>query len=210
MRRSMLMTAMGVLLAACPKSSDPSSAESMDLPTDTPTDDPSATGHEVDPTGDPTDTTTPMDPWLEVGWGVSEFNAFDGILPIVIGPQGLAMFSMPLRGAGFHNPPDPSFDNPDMPMLQAWVDVPGYELTPSGHFNEVLDYPALFYPSLDNPGVLEGPAVWLVLPDEVDEPAVLTGLPASLHAEMLDADGLLLTEDHELVIGEAPEPPPGP
>ncbi|MEM9463221.1 MAG: hypothetical protein AAGF11_54270 [Myxococcota bacterium] len=210
MRRSMLVTAMGVLLAACPQESTPSSGESgaelFDPTADTATDGPSAT----DPTVDPIDTTTPVDPWFEVGWGVSEFNAFEGILPIVIGPQGLAMFSMPLRGAGFYNPPDPSFDNPDMPMLQAWVDVPGYELTGSGHFNEVLDYPALFYPSLDSPGVLEGPAVWLVLPDEVEDPAVLTGLPASLHAQMVDANGVILTEEHDLVIGEAPEPPPGP
>jgi len=161
---------------------------------------------ETDP--DPT-TGGEVEPWLEAGWGISEFNPFEGTFPVVVGPQGLAMFSMPLRGAGFYSPPDPSFDNPDMPILQAWVDVPGYAITPDGHFNEVVDYPALFYPSLDEPGVLAGPAVWLVIPDQA-EPEEIAGLDAHLHVEMLDVEGVLLEIDHDLVIGEPPEAPPGP
>lgn len=200
----MLTAAMGGLLAACPAGSEPSSPGSMDASTTAAT----GSGDETAPPAESTSQSS-AEPWLEVGWGVSEFNEFEGTLPLVIGPQGLAMFSMPMRGAGFYNPPDPSFDNPDMPVLHAWVDVPGYALTPDGHFNEVLDYPALFYPSLDLPGALESPAVWLVIPDAV-EPAELTGQPALLHAEMIDADGVMLTQDHDLVIGEAPEPPPGP
>lgn len=150
-----------------------------------------------------------IEPWLEVGWGTTEFNAFEGELPVVVGPQGLHMFSMPLRGQGFYNPPDPSFDNPDMPILQAWVDVEGFAITDDGHFNEVVDYPALFYPALGNAAVLEGPAVWLVLPDSV-EPEQIEGLSAVLHAEMVDAFGLVLTDEHELVIGEVPPAPGGP
>ena len=136
------------------------------------------------------------------------FHAFEGALPVVVGPQGLSMFSMPMRGQGFYNPPDPGFDNPDMPILHAWVDVEGYELTADGHFNEVVDYPALFYPSLADPGVLEAPAVWLVLPDEVDAPTLM-GRSVIIHAEMVDADGLVLVDEHALVIGEVPPPSGG-
>lgn len=147
--------------------------------------------------------------WLEVGFGTAEFNAFEGLLPVVVGPQGLYMFSLPLRGRGFYNPPDPSFDNPDMPILQAWVEIDGYELTDQGRFNEVVDYPALFYPSGSEPGVLEGPAVWLVLPDGVD-PEEIVGLDARLHAELVDVDGLVLVDEHQLVVDEIPPPPDGP
>lgn len=208
MRRSTL--ALALLLAGCP-TSDP-------MPSGDGTGGPSSDGPEAtasDPSAESTDSPVAtsdsggVEPWLEVGWGVSEFNAFEDVLPIVIGPQGLAMFSLPLRGAGFYNPPDPGFDNPDMPMLEAWVDVPGYAVTPDGHLNEVTDYPALFYPSLDEPGVLEGPAVWLVIPDGVD-PEELAGLDAHLHVEMVDANGVLLEQDNDLVIGDAPQPPPGP
>ncbi|MEM7159062.1 MAG: hypothetical protein AAF799_39865 [Myxococcota bacterium] len=146
-----------------------------------------------------TETSDEAEPWFEVGWGTDDFNAFDGVLPVVTGPQGLSMFSMPIRGAGFYTPPMPSFDNPDMPMLQAWVDIEGLNDSPGGHFNEVNDYPALFYPSFDDPGTLEGPAVWLVLPDAV-EAEDIDGMPALLHAELLDADGLFFVEEYELVV----------
>ena len=207
----MVMLGIGALLTACPSEPAMPPVDTGESATsESATDESSDTANPTNPTqtGAATDTSE-VEPWLEVGWGVSEFNEFDGVLPTVVGPQGLAMFSIPLRGQGFYNPPSPSFDNPDMPMLQAWVDVPGYAITPGGHFNEVIDYPALFYPSLDEPGILEGPAVWLVIPDQV-EPDEIAGLDAHLHVEMVDANDVLLTQDHDLVIGDATEPPPGP
>src|SRR5690606_27790563 len=205
---AMPAVALGLLLPSmgCPADPVPTTASAST----TSSGDPSAgsTDPSGDPTGDPTSDSGEVEPWLEVGWGVSRFNAFEGTLPVVVGPQGLAMFSLPLRGAGFHLPPDPGFDEPDMPILQAWVDVEGYALTPDGHLNEVVDYPALFYPSFEDPSVLEGPAVWLVIPDGA-EPAGLLGLPAQRPVEMADADGLEPTADHDLVIGEVP-PTDGP
>ncbi|MCA9704810.1 MAG: hypothetical protein KDK70_03035 [Myxococcales bacterium] len=200
MRRAVLTAVLGLPMSACPGSERPTASAEGSTSAD-PTDSADTTAGS---------TTGGEAPWLEVGWGVSEFNAFEGVLPLVVGPQGLAMFSVPQRGAGFYSPPDPSFDNPDMPMLQAWVDVPGYALTPDGHLNEVTDFPALFYDadSPDEPGVLYGTAVWLILPDQL-EPAELAGLDAHLHVELLDAHGLQLTADHDLVIGEAPEGSPG-
>lgn len=148
-------------------------------------------------TGEPT-------AWIEAGWGLSEWNAFDGVLPVVVGPQGLAMFSVPLRGRGFHNPAVPGYDNPDIPILQAWVDAEGHAESPGGHLAEAVDQPALFYPSLEDPTLLEGTAVWLVIPDTV-APSTLVGVEAHLHVELVDADGLELTDDHVLSIGQEPD-----
>lgn len=205
MRRTTFVVALGLMVSACPADDVPS-APTTHAPPDTTT---APTTADTEPDPDSGSSDTAPEAWLELGWGVTEYNPLDGTLPIVVGPQGLAMFSLPPRGAGFHNPPDPGFDNPDMPILQAWLDVDRYANSPGGHLTEVVDYPALFYPSFDDPGVLEGPAVWLVIPDDV-EPEELVGLAAHLHAEMVDADGLELVVDHDLVIGDVPPEPPGP
>lgn len=212
MRRTLLLVALGGCAGACPADDAPARDDEASTST-------AATTHaDASTTDDPTEpspTTAATaesgepEPWLEVGWGLSEFNAFDGVLPVIVGPQGLSMFSLPLRGQGFHNPASPAFDDPDVPVLQAWVDVDGHMESPGGHLSEVVDYPALFYPTFDDPEVLEGVAVWLVIPDGVD-PMTLVGLPAHVHAEMIDKDGLLLSDDHDLVIGEVPPPPDGP
>jgi hypothetical protein len=208
MRRHLLAAVLGLGASACPSDDAPPSGGPTEAgsgetttPGDTTKGDPSP-GDAPGSTGEPA-------PWLEAGWGLSDFNAYDGVLPVLVGPQGLAMFSVPLRGQGFHNPPAPGFDNPEMPIVQAWVDVPRLAEGPSGHLTEVVDYPALFYPSFEEPGVLEGVAVWLVIPDAVD-PAALVGEPAELHVELVDAHGLRLHDDHALVIGEDPRGPGGP
>ncbi len=140
--------------------------------------------------------------WLEVGWGTTDFNAFEGTLPIVLGSQGSYMFSMPMRGGDFYIPPEPSFNNPEMPRLDAWVDVPGYT-EDDGHLLSLENYVVLFFPSLHEPSILVSPAVWLVLPDGVT-PEELAGLPAVLHASVHDAEGRHLEDEHELVIGDPP------
>lgn len=206
----MLVAGMGALLGCPVGAEDPPVADGSSSSSESVDD--GASGMVSGPpsssdTSSATDTGGPA-AWLEIGWGTDGFHAFEGALPVVVGPQGLSMFSMPMRGQGFYNPPDPGFDNPDMPILHAWVDVEGYELTADGHFNEVVDYPALFYPSLADPGVLEAPAVWLVLPDEVDAPTLM-GRSVIIHAEMVDADGLVLVDEHALVIGEVPPPSGG-
>lgn len=212
MRRTLLAAVLGLGASACPSDDAPPSEPSTGA-SDAGSGDAGTTTAGGDTERDPSsaDATETGEPaaWLEAGWGTSDFNAFDGTLPIIVGPQGLSMFSVPLRGQGFHNPPDPGFDNPEVPILQAWVDVAGHAESPGGHLSEVVDYPALFYPSFEEPEVLEGVAVWLVIPDAVD-PATLVGEPAQLHVEMIDADGLRLSDDHALVIGEVPPEPGGP
>jgi hypothetical protein len=208
MGRSMFVFGLALVLTGCPGSGAPATEDGTVATDDEATATDSASDSARTSSSTAAESGEP-EAWFEVGWGVSEFNEFDGTLPVVVGPQGLSMFSLPLRGSGFYNPPNPGFDNPDMPMLQSFVDVPGYQQTPDGHFNEVVDYPALFYPSFDNPGVLEGPAVWMVIPNGVDLQQ-LPGLNAHLHVELVDADGLLFEQDNDLVIGEISEPPPGP
>jgi hypothetical protein len=210
MQARVLAAVLGLGASACPADDAPA-----------PIGDPTTETAGTEGTGEPGEATTDAEPspdtgttgeptaWIEAGWGLSDWNAFDGVLPVVVGPQGLAMFSVPLRGRGFHNPPDPGFANPDIPILQGWVDVEGHAESPGGHLAEVVDYPALFYPSFDEPGLLEGVAVWLVLPDAVD-PSTLLGEEARLHVEIVDANGLRLEDDHVLAIGEAPPEPDGP
>lgn len=210
MRRALLATLMLLGASACPTDGAPTPEEpsTSDAGGST-TVEPPADGSTTGPPPATTVETGEPEAWLEAGWGISEFNAFAGTLPMVVGPQGLSMFSLPLRGKGFHNPPDPGFDDPDIPIVQAFVDVAGHAESPGGHLTEVVDYPELFYPSLADPDVLEGTAVWLVLPDTVD-PSTLVGQAAHVHVELADADGLRLEDDHDLEIGQVSSAPGGP
>lgn len=211
MRRMMLAAALGLGASACPiddgpgdRGGDPSTGNgepgSGDATTHGETSAEPGTG--TADTGEPT-------AWIEAGWGLTEWNAFDGVLPLVVGPQGLAMFSVPLRGRGFRNPTLPDYDDPELPIVQAWVDVEGHAESPGGHLAEVVDQPGLFYPSFEEPGLLEATAVWLLIPDAVD-PSTLVGTEAHLHVELLDVDGLELVDDRVLAIGEVPPEPEGP
>src|SRR5262245_58373546 len=110
MRPTLLAAGLGLGLCACPAGDahePPSAAPSTSAATQALTDDASATASSSGPgsgaTGEP-------DAWLELGWGISEWNPFEGVLPVVVGPQGLAMFSVPLRGKGFHNPDGTDLD----------------------------------------------------------------------------------------------------
>lgn len=192
-----------MLLAGCPGDDADPSSDSAAM--DDSTGNPAVTSGPDDDSGSASDSPGPA-AWLQVGWGIDDFNEFSGTLPVEFGAQGLFMFSLVPRGQGFHVPPDPGFGNPDMPIIQAWVDVEGYSETPAGHFNEVSDYPALFYPGIGADALLEGSAIWLTLPDGVD-PIDIHGLDALVHVELLDRDGVMLVDEHALVI-DAP-PPPG-
>lgn len=137
-----------------------------------------------------------------MGWGLDAYNPIADVLPVFVGPQGLDMFSLPLRGSGFPVPPQPvDFDDPDLPVLTMWVDVQGYE----PHLAEVSDYVVPFSPDVDSPADYEYVAVWLTIPDDVS-PEDLVALPAHLHAELDTADGQHLEADYDVavVMGEEP------
>jgi hypothetical protein len=158
-------------------------------------------------TTDATVTTGAEEGWIEIGWGLDVFTPFEegGPFPIYRGTQGLYMFTMPIRGGGFPLPPDPSdFTHPDIPMLDVWLDIEGYEVTPDGHFIEYTDYPVPFDIDLSAGGTYEYVSVWMVI-SETTDPAALEGLPAQLHAELSCADGQVLIANQALVVGSVIE-----
>lgn len=143
--------------------------------------------------------------WLEVGWGIDAFYPIEDELPLFIGPQGLHMFSLPLRGGNFAMADEPyGFDDPLLPILTVWVDVEGFEAA-GGHLTEYADYAVPFKVDLSTEADYEFVAVWLVVPDTID-PEALAGLPAHLHAELDTADGqhISLEYDLEVTLGETP------
>lgn len=206
----LLTAALGLSSSACPVDDEPDPGGEPSTSSDGSGSGDAGTTGETSPDPD-TGTAETGEPaaWVEAGWGLTEWNAFDGVLPLVVGPQGLAMFSVPLRGRGFRNPTLPDYDDPELPIVQAWVDVEGHAESPGGHLAEVVDQPGLFYPSFEEPGLLEATAVWLLIPDAVD-PSTLVGTEAHLHVELLDVDGLELVDDRVLSIGEVPPEPDGP
>lgn len=168
-----------------------------------PTTDPTTT----DPTGSESGSESgpvPGDGWLEIGYGLDEFFAFEDDLPLTLGPQGFMMFSLPLQGGGFPIPPDPfDFDHPDTPVLSVWLDIDGIpDVHPSGHFAAYLDYPVPFRFSDDNDVDYEFVSVWLVIPESYT-PAELAGREAILHAELATSDGQVLVNEHTLAVLDA-------
>ncbi|MBV1857446.1 MAG: hypothetical protein KUG77_03470, partial [Nannocystaceae bacterium] len=170
-----------------------------------------ATGSSSNPTTDPTTDPATTDPtasesgsdegpvpgtgWLEIGYGLDEFFAFEEELPLTLGPQGFLMFSLPLRGSDFPIPPDPfDFDHPDTPVLSVWLDIDGIPgAHPSGHFAAYLEYPVPFTFSEDRDVDYEFVSVWLVIP-ETYTPAELAGREAVLHADLATSDGQVLVD----------------
>lgn len=177
------------------------------------------TASDGDSTADPTDNPTtapssadsgseegppPSDGWLEIGYGLDEFFAFEDELPLTLGPQGFMMFSLPLRGSDFPIPPDPfDFDHPDTPVLSVWLDIDGIpDAHPSGHFAAYLDYPVPFGFSDEEDVDYEFVSVWLIIPEKYT-PAELAGREAILHAELATSDGQQLVDEHTLTVLDA-------
>jgi hypothetical protein len=135
------------------------------------------------PTGD-----FPADRWFDVGWGTEAFTALESgdPFPIVLGGQGLLMWPVPLAGAGFHLPPDPSdWQHPEAPQVEIDVDVPGYD-GPGGHLIHLANYPVPFTAAGDRWEFLY---VTMILPDMTPQgvvvvPEELNGLPVHLEARL--------------------------
>ena len=86
---------------------------------------------------------TESDAWFIMGQGELDWEPIeDGDkLLMVLGGQGLLMFPMPLQGAGFEIPDDPTdYTHPDAPILDIYLDIEGH-LYDDGHFEKVLNYP---------------------------------------------------------------------
>jgi hypothetical protein len=147
------------------------------------------------------------DAWLEVGWGVTEFNSLEdgGDLEVVWGPQGAAMFPLPLRGGGFVLPEDPSdYQSPLAPKLDLFIDVEGHNDGIADHFMYIANYPIIF--EILSDGSYEFLFVGAQLPDAVD-PTTLEGLPAHVYARLRPYESEPLEVELDLIVrgGERPE-----
>jgi len=157
---------------------------------DTPSDD------EPDPQGDP---------WFQVGSGETSFTPLEpaGVLPIVWGSQGAAMFPMPIRGGGFHLPGNPKdFGHPEIPILDLVLDIDGYSDDPATHFKQISNYPVTFDVLPD--GTYEYFYLPVIVPDAVVDPQIYHGSTAHLRVELTPFQAETMLEEYALVVDVAP------
>lgn len=138
--------------------------------------------------------------WVEPGWGYDVFHAFEegAAFPVVFGPQGEYMFTLALQGGGFEMPLDPSFDDPDIPVLGVDIEVEGTQ-GPMGPLVYLRNYTVPFA-TLDDAELYEYVSVWMTLPESVD-PAAIEGRALQLHLELDTADGQHLEVDRAGTVG---------
>lgn len=133
--------------------------------------------------------------WLEFGQGeeyVEDFRMLeDGDeLEMVLGGQGLLMFPIPVRGGGFRvaDPPE-DWMHPHAPKMFIRLMVDDYPLYPGAaefcedSFYCVNNYPMGFDPMGDDT-YLSSFYLTLFVPDELNDPCIVDGLPATLEARM--------------------------
>ncbi|MCX4245293.1 hypothetical protein [Paraliomyxa miuraensis] len=125
------------------------------------------------------DTVEPVG-WFEVGWGDGEYVPLaDGDdFPIVLGGQGAQMFPMPLRGAEFYLPGNPtSWMDETGPLVDMEMDIEGYNDGPGGHFKRIANYTLDWVVMPD--GSYQSSFLPIIVPDGID-PEDIEGLPAHL------------------------------
>ncbi len=133
-------------------------------------------------TEDPPDTDTGPEPigWFEVGWGDGEYIPIsDGAeFPIVRGGQGLEMFPMPLRGAEFYLPGNPTtWMDETGPLVDLEMDIEGFNDGPQGHFKRIANHTLTWIVHED--GTYESEYLPIIIPDGLDS-AELEGTTAHL------------------------------
>lgn len=141
--------------------------------------------------------------WFDAGWGVDAFTPLeDGDdLTVVLGGQGLEMFPIPIRGAGFGLPDDPSdYTDERAPLVNLHVDIEGHNDGVGGHYRRMANYAIPFTVLPD--GTYEFLYIAVILPDGPDDPpsSELVGLPAHLHVEIRPHDHAPIAVDKDLVI----------
>lgn len=138
--------------------------------------------------------------WFEVGWGEDDYTPVaDGDpFPIVRGGQGAQMFPMPLRGAEFYLPSDPtSWMDETGPLVDLEMDVEGYNTGLQGHFKYIANY-TLDWVVLDD-GTYQSSWMPIIVPDGIDTDE-LDGLPAHLWVRLRPYEQPALELELDVVI----------
>jgi hypothetical protein len=156
--------------------------------------------------GDASSTGEPVVGWFDIGWGDTQWHTLDdgGVLKVVWGGQGAAMFPMPIRGAEFvlPDPPD-DYTSELAPLLDLQLDIEGHNDGVGGHFKRIANYPITFEIMPD--GSYEYIYLAVLLPDEID-PAILDGLPGHLEVQLRPYGSAPLSISRDLVFADADPP----
>ena len=144
----------------------------------------------------------PSEGWFEVGQGEDEFVALvdGGEIELVHGGQGLWMFPMPIRGAGFQNPDNPlDWDDPKSPRLSLVFDIEDFETVYGDHFGKVGDYPVSMFDKGD--GIYEHIYLPVIAPNDFTDKCSIHGHAAHVSASLAVAGGgAPLTYEVDLVV----------
>jgi hypothetical protein len=154
------------------------------------------------------DTEAPIG-WFEVGWGQDEFIPIaDGDdFPIVLGGQGAQMFPMPLRGAEFYLPGNPTtWMDETGPFVDFEMDIEGYNDGPGGHFKRIANY-TLDWVVLDD-GTYLSSFLAILVPDGIDA-ETLDGLPAHLWVRVRPHEQPALELELDVIVTVDTESLPG-
>ncbi len=147
--------------------------------------------------------------WFEIGWGEDDYTPVQdgGTFPIVRGGQGAEMFPMPLRGAEFYLPSNPtSWMDETGPLVDLEMDIEGYNTGTLGHFKYIANY-TLDWVVLED-GTYQSSWMPIIVPDgiETDE---LDGLPAHLWVRLRPYEQPAIEVELDVVISVQSEPLPG-
>ncbi|MEM7152077.1 MAG: hypothetical protein AAF799_04505 [Myxococcota bacterium] len=138
--------------------------------------------------------------WLEIGWGEGQYVPLsDGDdFPLVRGGQGAEMFPIPLRGAEFYLPGNPTtWMDADGPLIDVEMDIEGFNDGVGGHFKRIANY-QLDWVVLED-GTYESSFVPFLMPDGVDS-ADINGLPAHLTVRVRPLNQATLEAELDVVV----------
>ncbi len=161
MMRTLILAA--VLVGGCTSDDTDDSATQAG----TASDDTGPTTHEPESTS-ASDTGDPIGSF-EIGWGQDDFTPIaDGDeFPIVVGGQGAQMFPMPLRGAEFFLPGNPtSWMDETGPLVDFEMDIEGWNNGPGGHFKRIANYTLDWVVLAD--GTYQSSFLAVIVPDGID------------------------------------------
>lgn len=133
--------------------------------------------------------------WISLGQGEVGYAPLvdGGALDLVLGGQGAWMFPIAVRGGGFKLPRDPSdLQAEDVPRLDLWIDVDGFEISVGRHLAQVDALPMMF--SVGEGGVYSASYVPLILPEVLSDMRELDGRAGRLYARLSTVEGDLTSE----------------